>query len=65
MKCRRQVKLKAKGVISAVFEFSETGGLKAIYLNAENDQDQIVLEKGLSRLLKPEYFGWLKRLFRK
>ena len=51
--------------ISALFEFSKTGRLKAIYLNAEGDGDQKVLEKGLTDLLKPQKFSLLKRLFTK
>ena len=55
---------KAKEKISALFEFTQTGRLKAIFLNAENEGDQKILEQGLFVLLKPKKFSSLKRLFR-
>jgi hypothetical protein len=55
---------RASEKISAVFEFSKTGMLRAIFLNAENENDQKVLEQGLFVLLKPDKFTSLKRLFR-
>lgn len=55
---------KTKGKITAVFEFDQTGRLKAIFLNAENESDQKVLERGLFVLLKPEKFSSLRKLFR-
>jgi len=55
---------KAKGRITALFEFNQSGDLKAFFLNAENEQDQKVLQRGLSDLLKPQKFTLLKRLFR-
>ncbi len=58
------MKSKAKAKITALFEFSSMGTLKGIFLNAEDEQDQAVLEKGLSRLFRPNYFHLLKRLFR-
>lgn len=48
--------------IYALFEFTPTGRVRSIYLNAENDRDQITLEKALDRLLKPQ-FSWMKKLF--
>lgn len=55
---------KAKGRITALFEFSEAGKLMGIFLNSQNDEDQTILEKGLSDLLRPQKFNLLKRLFR-
>jgi len=55
--------MKAKSKITAVFEFSQSGNLKAVFLNAENEHDQQVLQKGLSNLLKPQRFEWVRRLF--
>jgi len=52
--------------LTARFEFTETGDLRAIYLNAGNDDEQAVLEQALSRLLKPEpdnLFTRIKSLF--
>lgn len=51
--------------ITANLEFSETGYLKAVYLNAESEGDQATLERALNRLLKPGHFSWIKRLFRR
>ena len=56
--------MKAKSEITAVFQFNPIGGLKTIFLNAESEQDQKVLQRGLSDLLKPQKFTLLKRLFR-
>lgn len=51
--------------LTAVFEFTEAGYLKAIFLNAENEKDQETLERALDRLFKPDHFRWIKRLFKK
>lgn len=49
---------------SITFEFAENGEyLKMIYLNAETEADQKVLERELNRLLKPGHFKWARRLF--
>ena len=55
---------KAKGKITALFEFSQSGNLKSVFLNAETEHDEAILQRGLSHLLKPEKFSSLKRLFR-
>jgi hypothetical protein len=57
------ITMKARGRISGLFEFNSTGGLKTIFLNAESEQDQKVLQRGLSDLLKPQRFEWIRRLF--
>jgi len=54
---------KGKGRITALFEFNQSGDLKTIFLNAESEQDQKVLQRGLSDLLKPQRFEWIRRLF--
>lgn len=51
--------------ITAQLEFSETGYLRAVYLNAETDGDQAILEKALFRLLKPDHVSLIRRLFRR
>ena len=48
--------------ITANLEFSETGYLKAVYLNAETDSDQATLERALNRIMNPSHFSWIKRL---
>lgn len=50
--------------ISVVLEFTRTGFLKAVLLNAPDDDGQIILERSLDRLCKPQHVGWLRRLFR-
>jgi hypothetical protein len=55
----------AKGEISALFRFTQSGRLKGILLNAEGDADQVILEKALQRLLRPQQFEWLKNLFQR
>jgi hypothetical protein len=52
-----------KSKLSAIFEFTETGFLKAILLNAPNDEGQKVIEKALDRVLNPP--SWMRRLFRR
>ena len=54
---------RAKGRITALFEFSQSGNLKSVFLNAETEHDEAILQRGLSRLLKPERMGLIKRLF--
>jgi hypothetical protein len=57
--------LKTKGEISAVFKFSRSGFLKMIYLNAETQEDQKILQRGLFALLKPQKFNLIKKLFKR
>ncbi len=51
--------------ISAVFEFSRHGNLKAIFLNADNDWDHLILERCLKKLVNPNHSSWLRKLIRK
>jgi len=51
--------------ITANLEFSETGYLRAVHLNAETDGDQEVVERALERLLKSSHVSWVRRLFRR
>ena len=44
-----------KGKISALFEFTEAGRLKIIYLNAETDRDQDILWKGHLTPFRPPF----------
>ena len=54
---------KAKGRITALFEFNQSGDLKAFFLNAENENDEAILLSGLSNLLRPGKVGLVRRLF--
>jgi hypothetical protein len=54
----------AKSNITACFQFNRFGRLTGIFLNSENEQDEKILQRGLSDLLKPQKFSLLKRLFR-
>ncbi len=56
---------KTSAKITALLEFSETGYLRSILLDAKTDGDQKVLETALSRLFKPVHFGWLSRLIQR
>jgi len=49
--------------ITAQLEFTESGYLKAILLNADTDSGQVTLERALSRILNPGHLGWIRRLF--
>lgn len=55
---------KAKEKITAVFEFNQNGYLKSIFLNSQGERDQLILERGIERLMKPSYLGWVRRLFK-
>ena len=55
--------LEAKANITAYFQFNRFGRLIGVFLNAENEEDQKILEKGLFRFLKPGHLNILKRLF--
>jgi len=51
--------------ITAQLEFTPTGYLKAILLNAETDGDQRTLERALIRIMNPRHLAWIRRLFRR
>lgn len=51
--------------ISVTMEFTSTGYLQSVLLNAQNDGDEATLDKALNRLLKPGHFSWVRRLFKK
>jgi hypothetical protein len=55
---------KARGKITAIFEFNPSGILKSIFLNSQDERDQFILQRGIERLIKPYHFSWVKRLFR-
>lgn len=48
--------------LTAQFEFTESGYLKAILLNAGSAAHQATLEKALNRLFKPDHLSWIKQL---
>jgi len=55
-----------KNKLTAQFEFTATGDLRAVYLNAGTDAEQVILEQALSQLLKPEpdnLFTRIKSIF--
>jgi len=56
---------KASAKISVVMEFTETGYLQSVLLNAQNQGDEAVLDKALNRLFKPNHFSWVRRLFKR
>jgi len=56
---------KSKGSISALFQFNQFGNLKGVFLNSETEDDQEILQKGLSELLKPAKFSFIRALFQK
>jgi hypothetical protein len=58
-------KNKSSAKMTANLEFTETGYLKAIYLNAESNGTQETLERALNRLLKPNHVSWVRRLFKR
>jgi hypothetical protein len=49
--------------LTAIFEFTDCGYLRAILLNAGCEEDQITLERALDRLIRPQHTSWIKRLF--
>lgn len=51
--------------LSAQFEFTETGYLKSILLNAGSEKNQATLERALDRLLNQQHFGWIRKLFKR
>jgi len=60
---RKELGKPEKSDLTAMLEFSETGYLKKIYLCASNVRAQEVLAKAIQRLIKPEQWRWLRRLF--
>lgn len=55
----------SSATITANLEFTETGYLRAVYLNAETDGDQATLERALCRVMKPDHVSWIRRLFKR
>ncbi len=55
---------KARETISAVFEFTLTGRFTKIFLNSENEKDQLVLQRSVESLVKPSNLSWVRGLFR-
>ncbi len=53
---------KSSAKILVTMEFTSTGYLKSVLLNAQNDGDEEVLGKALNRLFKPNHFSWVRRL---
>ena len=41
---------RAKSEISALLKFTQTGKFKGIFLNAENEEDQRILWRGIEKL---------------
>jgi hypothetical protein len=58
-------KSKTSAKITITLEFTSTGYLKSVLLNAQHDGDEEVLIRALNRLLKPGHFTWVRRLFRR
>ncbi len=56
---------KPSARISVTMEFTATGYLQSVLLNAQNDGDEATLDKALNRLIKPGHFSWVRRLFKK
>ena len=54
---------EASAKITATLEFSNSGRLKSILLNAKSDVDTDVLERALNRIMKPRHV--YDRLFEK
>jgi hypothetical protein len=54
-----------KPKLTAIFEFTETGLLKAILLNAPNEEGEKILQRALDRLLNPTHWGWIRKLFKR
>lgn len=48
--------------LSANFEFYPDGRLKAVFINAPDEQGQKVVEASLERLIQPARATWLSRL---
>lgn len=62
---KKPPKYKVRDRITAQLEFTQTGYLKTILLNAETDGDQRILEESLFRIINPGHLAWIKRLFRR
>jgi hypothetical protein len=54
---------KPSARISVTMEFTSTGYLQSVLLNAQSDGDEAILDRALNRLLKPGHFSWVRRLF--
>ena len=54
----------ANETITATFQFNRYGQPLSVFLNAENENDQAVLQRALDRLLRPQNISWLNRILR-
>ena len=58
-------KISIENKLSVIFEFTRSGYLKNILINAPTDREQATLEGALDRLIKPDHNSWIKRLLRR
>lgn len=49
--------------LSALIQFSQTGELRRIFINAENDGEEKLIKKALSKLIRTNFLSWITRLF--
>ena len=48
--------------LSALIQFSQTGELRGIFINAGNDGEEKLIKKALSKLIRPNLLSWVARL---
>lgn len=47
---------------AALVRFDRSGRVESVYLVADNERDQILVERGLRRIMRPNVWYWLRWL---
>jgi len=57
--------MKHESDLSVIIKFDRRGFVSSVLLGATCEKDQLILDGGLKRLLKPNRFAWLKNLLKR
>ena len=55
--------MENKQTLTALFQFDLTGRLENILLGCANDEEEQVIKRALSRLIRPTLLNWFTKLF--
>jgi hypothetical protein len=52
-----------KKTLTALFQFDTTGRLENILFGCANDEEEQVIKRAISRLIRPNFLNWFTKLF--
>lgn len=55
--------MEEKRTLNAVFQFDPAGRLENILLGCANDEEDQVIKRALSRLIRPTLLNWFTKFF--